>query len=55
MQRNYVKLVGDGVSAYRILKEAPKGRLMCSVESLDMYLKSCQLTADFGVFSDLDA
>ncbi len=50
-----MKLVGDGVSAYRVPKEAPKGRLMFSVESLDMYLKSRQLTADFSVPSDSDA
>lgn len=47
MQRNYVYLIKNGVIAYRVPKDAIKGRLMFSKASLDEYMNSCQITADF--------
>lgn len=43
MQRNYVNLVRNGVIAYRIPKDAPKGHLMFSKTSLDEYMEQCRI------------
>lgn len=47
MQRNWVNLVRNGVTAYRVPKDSKKGRLMFSKTSLDQYVESCRMSADF--------
>ena len=47
MQRNYPNLVQHGVMAFRIPKDAPKGRLVFEKASLDRYMESCQIAAQF--------
>lgn len=43
MQRNYLNLLRSGVKAYRVPKNASKGRLVFERESLNAYLKDCQI------------
>ena len=47
MQRNYVYLVKGGVIAFRVPKDSPKGHLVFEKGSLDRYMESCRITADF--------
>ena len=47
MQRNYVMLIRAGVKAYRMPKDASRGRLMFSRASLDEYVECCRITGDF--------
>lgn len=43
MQRHWVDLVKSGVEAYRVPKDAVKGRLIFKKETLDRYIETCQL------------
>lgn len=43
MQRNYVNLIRQGVIVFRVPKDSPKGHLVFEKESLDQYMKSCQI------------
>jgi len=43
MQRHWVDLVRGGVEAYRVPKDASKGRLVFNRESLDRYMGFCRL------------
>ena len=45
LRRNYPLLVQQGVTAYRVPQNAVKGRLMFERESLDKYIKNCQIRA----------
>ncbi len=47
MQRNWVNLLRGDVIAYRVPKDAPKGHLMFEKASLDRYMKSCKIEANF--------
>ena len=47
MQRNYVSLLRDGVIAFRVPKDSPKGHLVFEKGSLDRYMASCRITAGF--------
>jgi hypothetical protein len=43
MQRNYINLIRNGVIAFRIPKGSSKGHLVFEKNSLDQYVKSCQI------------
>lgn len=43
LRRHYVNLVKEGVEVYRVPKGSPKGRLLFSKASLEVYLQKCQL------------
>ncbi len=43
MQRNYLNLLKAGVKAYRLPKNASKGRLIFDRDSLNEYIRSCQV------------
>ena len=47
MQRNYINLLQHGAIAFRVPKDSPKGRLVFQKDSLDRYMESCRITADF--------
>ena len=47
MQRHYIDLIKDGVIVYRVPKDSTKGHLLFNRDSLDAYIESCALTADF--------
>lgn len=47
MQRNYPSLLRHGVVAFRVPKDSPKGHLVFEKGSLDRYMESCRITADF--------
>ena len=47
MQRNYPSLLRAGVIVFRVPKDSPKGHLVFEKGSLDRYLESCRITADF--------
>ncbi len=47
MQRNYPSLLRHGVVVFRVPKDSPKGHLVFEKGSLDQYMKSCQISADF--------
>jgi hypothetical protein len=47
MQRNYPNLLKNGVRAFRVPKNASKGHLVFEKASLDLYMESCKLTANF--------
>ncbi len=49
MQRHWIDLIKAGVVTYRVPKDSPKGRLIFAKESLDKYMNSCQITADFNI------
>lgn len=43
MQRNYINLIRNGVVAYRVPKDSPKGHLMFGKTSLDEYMERCKI------------
>lgn len=43
MQRHWIDLIRGGVDAYRVPKDAEKGRLIFKKESLDEYLEACRV------------
>lgn len=43
MQRNYPQLLKAGVKAFRVPQNAPKGRLVFDCESLNEYMRGCQI------------
>lgn len=43
MQRHWVALVRAGVIAYRVPRDAEKGRLVFNRDSLDRYVESCRI------------
>ena len=49
MQRNYVNLIRNGVIAYRVPKDAPKGRLVFEKNSINRYVESCRMSANFNL------
>lgn len=49
MRRHWPDLVREGVSAYRVPKDAPKGTLMFLRTGLDDYMERCKIqTANIG-------
>lgn len=46
MQRNYPSLISAGVRAFRVPREAKKGRLLFEKASLDRYIESCRIGFD---------
>ena len=52
MHRHWPDLVQCGVQCFRVPKNAIKGRLIVERSSLEAYLRSCQITGNFDVFSN---
>ncbi|OGW69387.1 MAG: hypothetical protein A2036_03520 [Omnitrophica bacterium GWA2_50_21] len=48
MQRNYPSLIRHGVIAFRVPKDSPKGHLVFEKGSLERYMESCRIAADFS-------
>jgi len=48
MQRNYPNLLWHGAIAFRVPKDSSKGHLVFEKGSLDRYMESCRITADFA-------
>ncbi len=46
MQRHYLDLVKCGVKVCRVPKFSERGRLLFERESLDRYIKSCQIVSN---------
>ncbi len=53
LQRNYLKLMEHGVKVFRMPRDSKRGHLMFSKDSLDEYLKNCQVKLDKTVINDL--
>jgi hypothetical protein len=48
MQRNYPSILRHGVMVFRVPKDSPKGHLVFEKSSLDRYMESCRIAADFS-------
>jgi hypothetical protein len=53
LQRNYLRLMEQGVEVFRLPKDSTKGHLWFSRDSLDKYLKNCRIKLDKTVINDL--
>ena len=49
--RHWPELIKEGVVAYRVPKDSPKGRIYFRVDSLERYLEACQIKANFDVLN----